>query len=218
VVRDDREVYSRVCVWAPAYDEDRERGVQRELKVNVNVDTSVNVSTNVEGTWYNGSGTGSGSGTGTAKETVIEAYKVTIPAVHAYADVDFAEGWNLPAKKTLYVKVPEGTTEAEAQAIANQLATRIADVGIVESFAGPIRPQLQPGDQASIWEPGKIGRLLGVLTEVGHQFGRNGFYTSFTVDSGGMLRKPAIRDLVDIIAGQREISGNVRRLDLEEEE
>jgi hypothetical protein len=133
-------------------------------------------------------------------------------AVKAYQDVAFQDGWNLPSRKTLYVEVPEGTSQAEAEATAEHLANRLANVGIIESFSGPFRPHLQPGDAAEITEPGKLARLLGTITQVGLKFGRGGYTTDFTVDSGGVLRKPSLKDLIQDIGGKRQ-SGTVKRLE-----
>ena len=123
--------------------------------------------------------------------------------VAVWRDVQFIEGWNLPAKKTLYVEAPEGTTQGQAEATATFLAVRLAQVGVIEAFAAPFRPQLQPGDQADITEPGKLARTIGTLTQVGLQFGRGGFYTSFTVDSGGVIKKPRLKDLIEQIGGKQ---------------
>lgn len=123
--------------------------------------------------------------------------------VAVWRNVEFIEGWNLPAKKTLYVEAPEGTTEPQATAIAEHLAGRLANVGVIESFVAPFRPHLQPGDEAEITEaPGALPRLIGTLTQVGLQFGRGGFYTSFTVDSGGVIKKPRLKDLIEQIGGK----------------
>jgi len=134
-------------------------------------------------------------------------------SVAVYRTVAFPEGWNLPARKTLYVEVPEGTSKSEADAVADHLAQRLANVGIVESFSGPFRPHLQPGDAAEIIEPGKLPKLLGTITEITLRFGRGGFYTDFTVDSGGVLRKPRLKDLIQQIGGRRPGAGAVKRLE-----
>ncbi|WP_461369591.1 hypothetical protein [Candidatus Darwinibacter acetoxidans] len=127
-------------------------------------------------------------------------------AVKAWRDVQFIETWNLPRKKTLYVEAPEGTTQAQAAAKAEYLAGRLADVGVIESFVAPFRPQIQPGDAAEIAEPDRpLPRLLGTITQVGFRFGRSGFFTDFTVDSGGVVRKPRIRDLIEQISGRRDV-------------
>jgi hypothetical protein len=124
--------------------------------------------------------------------------------VMAFRDVTFPEGWNLPRRKTLYVEAPEGTTQAKANTLATHLATRLAGVGTMETFNSPFRPHLQPGDQATITE-GNKSTVLGVITAVGLQFGRQGFYTEFTVDSGGVVKKPMIRDLIEQISGRRDV-------------
>lgn len=125
--------------------------------------------------------------------------------VMAFRDVTFPEGWNLPRRKTLYVEAPEGTTQAKANTLATHLAGRLGHVGTMETFNSPFRPHLQPGDQATITEPGKPSTVLGVITAVGLQFGRQGFYTEFTVDSGGVVKKPMIRDLIEQISGRRDV-------------
>ncbi len=124
--------------------------------------------------------------------------------VMSFKDVTFPEGWNLPRRKTLYVEAPEGTTQAKANTLATHLATRLGHVGTMETFNSPFRPHLQPGDQATITE-GNKSTVLGVITAVGLQFGRQGFYTEFTVDSGGVVKKPMIRDLIEQISGRRDV-------------
>ena len=130
---------------------------------------------------------------------------------YVYRDVVFQSGWNLPRNKTFYFSVPDGTTQSEAEAIADELAEKMANIGLIESFAGPIRPQLQPSDETFITEPGKIARTIGVVTQVGHAFGKSGFYTDFTVDSGGVLRKPMIKDFIEQISKKKE-QGSAKRL------
>jgi len=132
--------------------------------------------------------------------------------VSAYADVTFQDGWNLPQRKTLFVPAPDGTTQAQAQSMATHLANRLANVGVLESFAAPFRPHLQPGDAAEITQPGHLPRLLGTITQVGLRFGRSGFITDFTVDSGGMLRKPSMKDLIEQIGGKQSV-GSAKRLE-----
>lgn len=129
--------------------------------------------------------------------------------IAAYQDIEFIDQWNLPRKKTLYVEAPEGTTQGQAEATAVFLAGRMAQVGVIESFAAPFRPHLQPGDAAEIIEPGKAARLLGTLTQVGLQFGRGGFYTSFTVDSGGVIKKPRLKDLIEAVS-RRKSAGSAK--------
>ena len=40
---------------------------------------------------------------------------------------------------------------------------------------------------------------LGLITEINHNFGKQGFYTSFTVDSGGRLGRGRLSDFIGMI-------------------
>jgi len=116
-------------------------------------------------------------------------------SVMEFADVESYEGWNLQANKTLYVQVPDGIDTATAGDYAEQLAVWLENVGKIESFVGPFRPHLLCGDEATIIdENGHTS--LGLITEIEHKFGKSGFYTSFSVDSGGRLGKGRITDFI----------------------
>lgn len=56
----------------------------------------------------------------------------------------------LPRKKTLHVTAAEGTTTDDLEQQADMLAGRLSQVGVIETFTGPIRPHIQPGDSATI--------------------------------------------------------------------
>ena len=143
------------------------------------------------------------------RETVGEETITTdYPAIYKYHDVEAR--FPLPRKKTSYVQVAQGTDEARMVAYAAELADMQANVGVVETFVGPIRPHLQPGDEARIHDVGS--RLLGVVTSVRHMFGESGFATEFTVDSGGVVGKAQIRDFVEKIAGKQVSPSSVKRL------
>ena len=95
-------------------------------------------------------------------------------------------GWNLGSHRTKHVKAADGLTQAELQDLAEQLAAELQYIGIGETFDGPMRPWLLPGDVASISYGGGESTDLGLVTSITHSFGRSGFFTSFTVDSGGV--------------------------------
>lgn len=95
-------------------------------------------------------------------------------------------GWNLGAHRTRHVKAADGLTQADLQAYAEQLAAELQHIGVGETFEGPMRPWLIPGDVASISYGENESTDLGLVTSVTHSFGRSGFFTSFTVDSGGV--------------------------------
>jgi hypothetical protein len=120
-------------------------------------------------------------------------------SVRVYRSVSSNLGWLPPAQKTLYQQCPDGTTSAQAAALATEIAEQLSNSGEVEEFAGPIRPQLMPGDEAIIIDEDGP-RLVGIITTVTHNFGLDGFYTQFTVDSGGKINKPLLSDYLKQIS------------------
>lgn len=128
-------------------------------------------------------------------------------SIKVYQDVASYTGWNLQANKTLYVNVQDGTSEIQATAYAVELASRLENVGKIESFTGPFRPHITPGDFAHIVsDTGTTD--IGVITEVTHSFGKSGYKTDFTVDSGGRLGKGRISDYITKIT-QQHSSGSI---------
>lgn len=114
---------------------------------------------------------------------------------YVYRDVESYTGWNLQANKTLYVQVSDGMRRAMLATYADELASRLKDAGKLESFIGPIRPHLQPGDEAIIIDQNG-SKSLGLITEITHKMGKQGFYTDFTVDSGGTVGKGRLADYI----------------------
>jgi len=80
--------------------------------------------------------------------------------------------------------------------MAQELAESIAISGRLESFAGIFTPQLTLGDEVHIEASDVSEEVIGTVTEVTHSFGKSGFYTSFTVDSGGRKAKSRLSDLI----------------------
>lgn len=133
-----------------------------------------------------------------------EAYTRVCIHTENYSNVIFKNvvaysGWNLKANKTLYVQVANGLKTSDLQTYADELAERLSDAGKVESFTGPIRPHLQCEDEAIIIDS-KGSKSLGIITEVAHRFGKSGFYTDFTVDSGGTIGRGRLSDYINKIA------------------
>jgi hypothetical protein len=124
-----------------------------------------------------------------------------------YKDVKGYSGWNLQAKKTLYVQVANGTRLSEANLYAEEVANRVDSVGKIESFTGPLRPHLTCGDEAVIIDE-KGSKSLGLITEITHVFGKSGYYTNFTVDSGGRLGKGRLTDYIGQITKDKS-SGSI---------
>lgn len=116
--------------------------------------------------------------------------------VAVYKDVEAYSGWNINAKKTLYAEVPLGTTLASATLYADELASQVSLSGKIESFTGPFKPWIMPGDGAEIIDSDG-SYMLGLITDVEHKFGKGGYFTNFTVDSGGQVGKGRISDYIN---------------------
>jgi hypothetical protein len=90
--------------------------------------------------------------------------------------------------------------------MAEELAQAIAISGRQESFVGIFTPQLTIGDEVRI-ESGAKTETLGTVTDVAHNFGRGGFYTAFTVDSGGRKGKARLSDLIGQASEKPNLNG-----------
>ncbi len=103
-----------------------------------------------------------------------------------YQTVPYWDYWSLGKRKTKYYDAPEGYSEYDMEIMAKRLVSELQYVGIGESFSSPIRPQLQVGDIVEIYYYGDTeATSLGIITQVTHQFGGSGFFTDFSLDSGG---------------------------------
>lgn len=108
---------------------------------------------------------------------------VTVP-VNTYKQ------WNLPANKTYHETAPKGFTQEELQQYAETLAESLQYVGIGEDFSCSIQPHLVIGDVAAVDNGDNTMTTLGVVTSIKHTFGKSGFTTEFSTDSGGILMEP----------------------------
>lgn len=113
--------------------------------------------------------------------------------------------WNLPSQKIYYEQAPDGLTQAELQTYAEDLASRLQYVGVTEDYTSPFRPQLLVGDVAKVYYGNDATQAvsIGTITSVSHSFGKSGFSTQFSVDSGG--------DVTDGAAKTKPLSGYTRR-------
>ena len=133
----------------------------------------------------------------TCKEPANTVYRVLSP--HRW--------WVSPPNKTMYLSVPDGTTLADINIYADEMARLIAISGRIESFAGIFTPHMIIGDEIELVEPdGKRG-VIGTVTSVRHTIGRSGFYTEFSVDSGGRRGKPFLKDFVGQISSNLKVDG-----------
>ena len=127
-----------------------------------------------------------------------------------YKEIDEPDGWTVARQKTLYVEVPKNTPSEEAEERATELSSMLGRTGVQEIFQGPFRPQLLPGDEAVIVSAET--KLLGLITNVKHTFGKNGFSTEFTVDSGGRMGKPLLKEYITALSQKGLKSSNCKRL------
>ena len=102
--------------------------------------------------------------------------------------------WNLPPNKTYHEAAPDGLTQEELQEYAEALAESLQYVGIGEDFTGSLQPHLVIGDVAAIDQGDNAMMTLGVVTSIKHSFGKSGFTTDFSTDSGGVLMETLASD------------------------
>ena len=118
------------------------------------------------------------------------------PELRVYADVQQSKWWVQPSHRTLYVSAVDGATLEEVTRMANEMAESLSISGRLESFVGVFTPQLTIGDEAHIIDENGDEEVIGTVTDVQHNFGKGGFYTTFTVDSGGRKAKARLSDLI----------------------
>ncbi|RYD01635.1 hypothetical protein N752_29090 [Desulforamulus aquiferis] len=97
----------------------------------------------------------------------------------------------------------------DAAEFASEIADQLSNSGEVEDFVGPFRPHLLPGDLAEIMD-NDGPRLLGIITTVKHSWSKTtGFLTSITIDSGGKIGRPQLRELIDQLASKQSSAKRV---------
>lgn len=124
------------------------------------------------------------------------------PANMLYIDLPPHKFWPIPAHRTLFVTVPEGTSFSELQTYAQNLVDSIAIAGRTETFAGRFTPQMVIGDAIEMTADGETENI-GTVTSVRHTLGRKGFYTEFTVDSSGRKGKALLKDYISRISDKK---------------
>lgn len=145
--------------------------------------------------------------------------------------------WGLPPNKTYHESVPDGFTQDELQEYAELVAQSIQYVGVGEDFTGSFQPQLCIGDVAAVDNGDGTSTALGLITSIKHSFGKSGYTTDFSTDSGGVMmetladgdtvqtlmkplngynRKQTLKDLIQVASGSSQAgprsSGTVVRV------
>ena len=128
------------------------------------------------------------------------------PKNTVYANVPRSKWWIQPSHRTIYVTAADGASLAEITDMAEELAKTIAISGRQESFVGIFTPQLTIGDEVELIIDTKT-ETIGTVVDVTHSFGRGGFYTAFTVDSGGRKGKSRLSDLIGEVSKKSNLSG-----------
>lgn len=126
------------------------------------------------------------------------------PDVSAYVDVTFNKWWAQPTHRTTHVKTVNGATLAQVTQLAEEIAASMAIAGRIESFVGLFSPQLIIGDEVHMTDEYGKEETIGAVTDIKHNFGKGGFYTSFTVDSGGRKGRTTLKTLIDTVASTPE--------------
>jgi hypothetical protein len=124
----------------------------------------------------------------------------TDPEQVVYENVEFNKWWSQPEHRTLYVQTVDGASHEQVVSVAHLLAESLAASGRQETFAGIFTPQLTTGDEVHVTDERGGSEVIGAVTDVTHNFGQNGFYTQFTVDSGGRRGRTRLKDLITNVA------------------
>lgn len=130
-----------------------------------------------------------------------------------YLPVSTFDHWALGSTKTKHVAAADGMTQEQLQEFAEQTAADLAHIGVGESFTSPMRPWLLVGDVASISLDGFNSEDLGLITSITHRFGDSGFFTDFSVDSGGVA-SALTRSGTELVTRSAAVNGYNRRQDL----
>lgn len=123
--------------------------------------------------------------------------------------------WALPPNKTYHETAPDGFIQAELQAYAETVAESIQYVGVGEDFTGSFQPQLSIGDIAAIDNGDGTSTALGIITSIKHSFGKSGYITDFSTDSGGVMMEPRVVGAT-MVTMTKPLSGYNRKQNLKD--
>ena len=95
--------------------------------------------------------------------------------------------WNTGENRIYHAPHIEGITKNELKAYAKALAKQLKYTGRIVTYKMNLKPQLVIGDVAKITYEQEEGdaEQLGSITEINHSLSENGYFTEFTITSGG---------------------------------
>lgn len=118
------------------------------------------------------------------------------------------ETWNIPKQKIYYEENVKVDTQDELEDYADKLVKEMQYIGITETYDMPFRPQILIGDVAQSYKQGDEQAVtVGIITDITQNFGKEGFRTQFTADSGGEV----MQDDQDIISESTSVFGYNRQ-------
>jgi len=145
----------------------------------------------------------------TGKDAAGEDLEPVVVPVNNYKQ------WALPPNKTYHETAPDGFTQAELQAYAETVAESIQYVGVGEDFTGSFQPQLSIGDIAAVNNGDGTSTALGIITSIKHSFGKSGYITDFSTDSGGVMMEPRVVGAT-MVTMTKPLSGYNRKQNLKD--
>lgn len=107
-----------------------------------------------------------------------------------YKDLSYFDGWNIGNKRTLYINIIDGQSQATMDALATEYAKAYQFIGVNIAREIPIHPEIQCGDVIQITDAEDNEYIQkGIVTSVKHKVDVKGgrAYTMLTIDSGGTI-------------------------------
>ncbi|MCR5475515.1 MAG: hypothetical protein K6F28_09990 [Lachnospiraceae bacterium] len=102
-------------------------------------------------------------------------------------DVKNFRFWDAGENRIYHAPHVDGVSKTELKAYAKALAKQLKYIGRIITYRMNLKPQLVIGDVALVTygqEPGETDKL-GSITEIVHTLGADGYFTDFTITSGG---------------------------------
>ena len=94
--------------------------------------------------------------------------------------------WDVGENRIYHANKIEGITKTELKKYAKALAKQLKYIGRTITYKMNLKPQLLIGDVATItYSDDPEPEELGYITEINHTLGEDGYFTEFTITSGG---------------------------------